>query len=715
MTNKLCFLFTGRSFLAGCFKLCLLQVCFVLFMPDGYAQSHKFERLMHFGNPDQIGRISCGDVYKNRTIVTDDDGYLYVTGNFRSDIDFDPGAGSTVLNSYITGGGLDSQGRYIARFAPDGSLLWVRQFGNDLTSSSNIITAIDVDSMKNVYIVGHFAGIFNAKLVPDDSAVTPVGSREGVIIKVDSNGNHVWTKTIHNVYVHGITVNRQEGTIYATGASSGIQDFDPGAGPADTAWLAAGGYLLKWDTDGRYIWAKSWPGATGYGIGYDPSGNVYLTGKFSGANRNFNPDPSGTQTLLSASGSSDIFVSSFDANGGFRWASGFGAAGQEESYSLETDAQGNSYFTGVFQDTVDFGGYEVRTGRNPTNPASRVMEVFIAKIDNAGAIQWASQLEGVGSNWGYALTLGKGPAKGVYATGVIRGAAAMNNPGNTTTLTPASSAEAFLVSLDENTGHFNWGGVLGAGSCGSLAMDPQGDLYAAGYLSNTYNRVDFDPGPDTFFSDRIGISDGWITKLRFCHSSDTLRLTSCGNYAYDGNTYNQTGVYVHINPKGCDTSSKLVLDLTIYHLDPRISVNGNILTATPGFDSYQWLRDDTLIQGATSSSYTVTKNGRYQVVVTSNSICTDTSDSYSVNNIGIRISDAADQVSVYPNPASDHVYINSPAGVHVQITTMDGRSLYDGMHRSGAISLKGLASGMYLLHIRDLDHRLIRTEKLIRQ
>ena len=76
------------------------------------------------------------------------------------------------------------------------------------------------------------------------------------------------------------------GNVYTTGIFSGTADFDPGAGIHNLT--SVGSYdifISKLDVNGNFVWAKSM-GGTGYDLGgaiaVDVSGNLYITGSFSG-------------------------------------------------------------------------------------------------------------------------------------------------------------------------------------------------------------------------------------------------------------------------------------------------------------------------------------------------------------------------------------------------------------------------------------------------
>lgn len=176
---------------------------------------------------------------------------------------------------------------------------------------------------------------------------------------------------------------------------------------------------------------------------------------------------------------------------------------------------------------------------------------------------------------------------------------------------------------------------------------------------------------------------------------------------------NATGTYwVQYRTPPCvqhtDTFYVNLLDLA-----PQITINGFDLGTTQAYDSYQWYLNGDIIAGATSSTYTVMENGDYTVVVGDLvSGCSDTSDVYTVTNVGVsEMAQLARQVNCYPNPTSDILYVKSPISVDLVLSTIEGRIVKQEASAS-QISLAGLNEGTYWLRIMDKDGLLIKVEKI---
>lgn len=148
---------------------------------------------------------------------------------------------------------------------------------------------------------------------------------------------------------------------------------------------------------------------------------------------------------------------------------------------------------------------------------------------------------------------------------------------------------------------------------------------------------------------------------------------------------------------------------------PIITIDVHTLSTVLAYDSYQWMRNSEIIPGATQSTYTVTENGDYRVIVGNEYNCVDTSEVYQVNNM-TGIADATvrgQHISVYPNPAQSVIHVKAGIPVLLKITSVEGR-LVQAARKTTAMDIADLAEGVYLLHILDTDGVLLKVEKFIK-
>ncbi len=143
------------------------------------------------------------------------------------------------------------------------------------------------------------------------------------------------------------------------------------------------------------MWAKTIGGAgqdVGRGVGTDPSGNVFVTGGFTGSMT------VGT-TTLTAPQTTAIFLAKYSGDGQqVMWAKAFGGNfyGQDIGYGLAVDGNGNVGITGTVESNyIDFGGGPLY--------GDGTLNMCAAKFSSAGNYVWAKRLKtGATLNYGCA-------------------------------------------------------------------------------------------------------------------------------------------------------------------------------------------------------------------------------------------------------------------------------------------------------------------------
>jgi len=223
----------------------------------------------------------------------------------------------------------------------------------------------------------------------------------------------------------------------------------------------------------------------GYSITTDDGGNVYITGDFWGIS-DFDPGPETVN--LTPSGISDIFIQKLDAEGNLMWVKKMGGIGRDVGYSIVSDAGGNVYTTGSFNDTVDFDpGIEVLN-----LISSYSDDVFIQKLDNDGNLLWVKQIGGIYNQFGFSITTDA--EENVYITGSFLGTCDFDPGPETLLMTSFGAADIFVEKLDSD-GNLLWVKQLGGDGIDqafSIAVDNAGNVISTGYF---FGIADFDPSP----------------------------------------------------------------------------------------------------------------------------------------------------------------------------------------------------------------------------
>ena len=116
--------------------------------------------------------------------------------------------------------------------------------------------------------------------------------------------------------------------------------------------------------------------------------------------------------------------------------------------------------------------------------------------------------------------------------------------------------------------------------------------------------------------------------------------------------------------------------------------------------SYQWYRNDTLLPGATFRNYTANITGSYKVrVLTTN--CVIFSEPHFISITGINEFDP-ERFTIFPNPASERVYLKGLSGkFEVIVTDIAGHIVHTPLMNVTTVFLdvRSLPSGVYFITI----------------
>lgn len=265
-------------------------------------------------------------------IALDNQGNIYITGNYRGDVTF----GNTILTSFGF-----SVGIFTAKLDASGNFIWAK--GADGSGSHNG-KSIAVDSQGNCFITGTLAGTANFDTISVSGGV--------FIAKLNSQGSFEWVKTTNpNVFTEGnsITCDNQ-GNCYITGRFEGTTNFDSTSLSANSGYEM---YIGKIDASGNYLWITKAGGNNSEGekITIDNFGNLYVTGYFKGGGS------FGNFTLSSVGFYVNGFATKLDSSGNFIWATRLAGSnsGSGTGEGISTDFQGNSFIVGNFSGSTLLG------------------------------------------------------------------------------------------------------------------------------------------------------------------------------------------------------------------------------------------------------------------------------------------------------------------------------------------------------------------------
>jgi len=312
------------------------------------------------GNVLWARRAGGGKYDFGRAIVVDASGNAYVTGSFQS---------TTPTFDSFTLTAIGKSDVFIAKYDPNGTVLWVRQYSGANDYAEGYGLALDTDN--NLYVTGRFRNIINFGA----TTLTTPGDFDIFVAKFDSDGFPIWANRAGGVpdeYGYNVAVDAS-GNVFATGFFAGPGTFGsstnlPGDGTSDA-------FLAKYDSVGNLVWAQQSGGDgvdEGYGLKLDSFGNIFVTGWFQ------NTATFGT-TNLTASGGSDIFLAKYNTAGNLLSIQQAGGNLTDVGRSLVIGTNNSIFLTGYFNDAGQFGKSNVT--------ASFTNAIFFARLDELPALQ----------------------------------------------------------------------------------------------------------------------------------------------------------------------------------------------------------------------------------------------------------------------------------------------------------------------------------------
>ncbi len=148
---------------------------------------------------------------------------------------------------------------------------------------------------------------------------------------------------------------------------------------------------------------------------------------------------------------------------------------------------------------------------------------------------------------------------------------------------------------------------------------------------------------------------------------------------------------------------------------PIITATGNQLQSSYQ-QGNQWYLNDTLLQGEIHQTITPTQNGNYTVKYISQEGCEVVSDEFNYTLNSIEYIGSQSKISIYPNPASDILNVNTNRDSHSTIEMYDimGRKILSkSFTKNTSIEISEQPEGIYFIKL-NLDNSTF-TTKIIKQ
>lgn len=429
----------------------------------------------------------------NKTCV-DPFGNVYVAGTFNS-----ASINIGTISISNSGVGFDV---YVAKYNSAGTVLWASRIGG---TSAESVSGITCDAVGRVYVFGAYnstllslppltygnpgAGTYNSYLACIDASgvaqwlngyggvgqeyaggcyyssfsssifitgtffdptlsigTTTVnnssltGKADIYIAKINSAGTLQWLRSTGSSscddYGSGIAVDVTGSPIFYGFYSGSVTTPTTVIGTTSlTSYGLQDLYVAKYNNAGTFQWARGlgsnqggeYPG----GIEVDASSNIYIGGYYQNASFIV-----GTNTLTPVGGY-DAFIAKYNSAGTAQWAQKVTGLSDEYGNDVSVDASSNVYMVGSFSGTVITAGTTTLTN----SVAGPSTDIFVAKYNTSGVVQWSTKAGGSGNEAGNGIV--SDGVGNVYVVGAIGGTSAFN----TTTLNTIGGNDLFVAKI----------------------------------------------------------------------------------------------------------------------------------------------------------------------------------------------------------------------------------------------------------------------------
>ena len=328
------------------------------------------------GRPLWLRSIGGSAIDRAYAVACDEQGNAYVTGHYES-----PDA----LADNIKLPNAGSYDLFVAKYSPEGRLLWIRTGGGPGYDYGH---AIAVDRKGHIIVSGSLAA--GGKI--GDKAAVPDGSPSAVFCaKYDPEGTLLWAKTTSGSLGgsgHGIASDG-DNNIFIGGSLSGSGNlFGADAKPEKTS-----AFVCKLDSSGNILWhhlSKGSPSAVYHEIACDSSGRVWAVGMFKGT------VAIDATTYTSANDKdNDGIIVSFNQKGLVQWTKNMSGPATDYCLGIAVDENGTAFVCG------DFHGETTLAGKRLSSMGSG--DIFIAAFDSSGTLDWLQQAGSAGNDSAYPI------------------------------------------------------------------------------------------------------------------------------------------------------------------------------------------------------------------------------------------------------------------------------------------------------------------------
>ena len=251
------------------------------------------------------------------------------------------------------------------------------------------IEALTIDSDNNIIIIGQYFG--DNMILCNQNLNGSIFDDIAFIAKYSTSGLCDWVRAFGNGYNNMKLYNIQcdlFGNIYVVGGYTGKLQFDHVT--VENKKLELDGILIKFNPEGKVLKVKTFDGndhqAYLLNIKLDKLGNIFVSGITNSSKviiDNFeiiNPRKSG--------GGNGTFLIKFNQFGDFVWSNISHGQGNEESYGLEIDNNGEILLAGFYIGAHSISFVQFDSVKLINKSLTAKQDIYLYKFDTSGNVKW---------------------------------------------------------------------------------------------------------------------------------------------------------------------------------------------------------------------------------------------------------------------------------------------------------------------------------------
>lgn len=302
--------------------------------------------------------------------IMDDENNTYVLGTYDQEIQLG--------DSLFTVFGTAEEGMFLAKYDPNGQVIWAMNGGSDRED----LLFMDLTEDGDLVLAGSFYG--QNKFGQIEMTTQSGESNDNFVLVLDANGNHMWHHHIQgpdHEHIQAVTTD-ESGNLYITGFYDAPFTWNSIAFPSTEK---SDLFVLAFSKNGTPLWSY-FAGGSNNDWPWDitlKNDQVLIVGKSSGNFRNNDFSEQGF-------GNSDAFILQLNkANGSYVHHRVFGNEYSQEFRHILSDESG-IYANGLYSQTLQIG--------NASLESEGYNDGFVVKMDELFNPNWAISMGGASSD-----------------------------------------------------------------------------------------------------------------------------------------------------------------------------------------------------------------------------------------------------------------------------------------------------------------------------